>query len=51
MASTPAMEELGAIAEDPDWQRWVEDREAMVAHDSTLQRTEPPTLRPPGPRE
>lgn len=42
-----AMEELGTIAEDPDWRRWVEDRTAMITHDPTLQRTSPPSLRPP----
>jgi hypothetical protein len=41
-----AMEELGTIADDPDWKHWVEDREAMIAHDPTLQRAEPPSLKP-----
>jgi hypothetical protein len=42
-----AMERLGTIADDPDWRQWVEDREAMIEHDPSLERTPAPTLRPP----
>src|SRR5205823_353440 len=41
------MEELETIADDPDWKRLVEDREGMIAHDPSIERTSPPSLRPP----
>jgi hypothetical protein len=41
-----AMEQLGTIADDPDWRHWQEDREAMLAHDPNLKRTEAPSLKP-----
>jgi hypothetical protein len=44
-----AMEELGTMAEDPDWKRWIEDREAIISHDPAVRRTSAPSLRPPRP--
>jgi hypothetical protein len=34
-----AMEELGTMSEDPDWKKWVEDREAIISHDPSVRRT------------